>query len=126
MKLYLAGPMTGFPRWNFDAFEAGAERLRLAGFEVVSPAELDLADGFDPDAPAHLFTRDDLLRALRRDFELVLQSDGVALLDDWTRSKGATAEQAVARAAGIPAHHITLWTIGGPRYFTPSEGTTKQ
>lgn len=114
MRLYLAGPMTGYPRWNFDAFERGASALRSAGFEVISPAEVDLAEGFDPDAPAHLYTREDLLAALRRDAELVLASDGVALLDGWRQSKGALAERALARAARIPARPVALWLADGP------------
>ncbi|QOP65158.1 MazG-like pyrophosphatase [Arthrobacter phage Phives] len=122
MRLYLAGPMTGYPRWNFDAFERGASALRSAGFEVISPAEVDLAEGFDPDAPAHLYTREDLLAALRRDADLVLASDGVALLDGWRQSKGALAERALARAAGIPARPVVLWLTDGP---TPQEGTTE-
>lgn len=120
MRLYLAGPMTGYPRWNFDAFERGASALRSAGFDVVSPAETDLAEGFDPDAPAELFTREHLLAALRRDAELVLASDGVALLDGWRHSKGALAERALARAAGLPARPLPLWLADGP---TLQEGT---
>ncbi|AYN59114.1 nucleoside 2-deoxyribosyltransferase [Arthrobacter phage Yang] len=119
MRLYLAGPMTGYPRWNFDAFLAGASALRRAGFEVLCPAEADLAEGFDPDAPAHYFTREDLLRALRRDAELVLASDGVALLDGWRHSKGALAERALARAAGLRARPVAHWLNDGP---TPTEG----
>lgn len=113
--------MTGYPRWNFDAFERGASALRSAGFEVLSPAESDLAEGFDPDAPADLFTREHLIAALRRDVELVLNSDGVALLDGWRHSKGALAERALARAAGIPARPLALWLADGPSHTT--EGT---
>ncbi|UDL14634.1 nucleoside deoxyribosyltransferase [Arthrobacter phage KeAlii] len=120
MQLYLAGPMTGYPRWNFDAFERGASVLRSAGFVVVSPAETDLAEGFDPDAPPELFTREHLIAALRRDTELVLASDGVALLDGWRQSKGALAERALARAAGIPARPLALWLNDGPSLL---EGT---
>ncbi|QNO12689.1 nucleoside deoxyribosyltransferase [Arthrobacter phage Snek] len=120
MRLYLAGPMTGYPRWNFDAFERGASALRSAGFEVVCPAEADLAEGFDPDAPAELFTREHLIAALRRDVELVLESDGVALLDGWRQSKGALAERSLARAAGIPARPLISWLNDGPR--NPLEG----
>ncbi|QGZ17325.1 nucleoside deoxyribosyltransferase [Arthrobacter phage Powerpuff] len=119
MRLYLAGPMTGYPRWNFDAFERGASALRSAGFEVLCPAEADLAEGFDPDAPEHHFTREHLLAALRRDAEMVLASDGVALLDGWRHSKGALAERALARAAGLPARPVALWLADGP---TPQEG----
>ncbi|UIW13283.1 nucleoside deoxyribosyltransferase [Arthrobacter phage Crewmate] len=122
MRLYLAGPMTGYPRWNFDAFLAGASALRRAGFDVLCPAEADLAEGFDPDAPAHHFTREHLLAALRRDAEMVLSSDGVALLDGWRHSKGALAERALARAAGLPARPVALWLADGP---TPTEGPTQ-
>lgn len=109
MRLYLAGPMTGKPRWNFDAFEKAAAELRAAGFEVVSPAEADLEAGFDPDAPVADFTLGDLRAALARDVQLVLESDGVALLPGWIDSKGAWAEYALAAAARIPSTSVEGW-----------------
>lgn len=114
MRLYVAGPMTGYPRWNFGAFERATAALRGAGFTVVSPAEVDLEEGFDPTAPVENYTREHLLAALRRDAELVLASDGVALLEGWRYSKGALAERALARAAGIPARPVALWLNDGP------------
>lgn len=39
--LYVGGPMTGFPQFNFPAFDAASADLRRRGFTVVSPAELD-------------------------------------------------------------------------------------
>lgn len=48
MKLYLGGPMTGYPEFNFPAFHAAAAVLRADGHEVWSPAEFDLTEGFDP------------------------------------------------------------------------------
>jgi hypothetical protein len=59
MKVYLAGPMTGYPRWNFDAFDEAARQLRSDGHDVVSPHELDLERGFDPDAPVEVFRKND-------------------------------------------------------------------
>ena len=48
MKLYIAGPMTGYPEWNFPAFREAARELRMRDFEMVSPAEMDEQDfGFD-------------------------------------------------------------------------------
>lgn len=120
MKLYLAGPMTGYPRWNFDRFERAARLLREAGHEVISPAEIDLAEGFDPDAPVEAFTREHLIAALKRDADLVLSSEGVALLSNWTTSRGATAERALAEAAGIPAKSVALWLLNTPQFL---EGT---
>lgn len=102
MKLYLAGPMTGYPRWNFDAFHEAAARLRAAGYKVVSPAEIDEALGFNPDAPVAAFTKADLHAAMRRDLGTILYSvDGVALLPGWEDSHGAGVEVTVAQAVGL-------------------------
>jgi hypothetical protein len=49
---------------------------------------------------------------------MVLHSDGVALLDGWRHSKGALAERALARAAGIPARPLALWLADGPSQLT--------
>ena len=44
MKYYIAGPMTGRPNNNFQAFHAAAANLRGQGHEVVNPAELQAPD----------------------------------------------------------------------------------
>jgi nucleoside 2-deoxyribosyltransferase len=92
MKIYLSGPMTGQPRWNFDAFAKAAAYLRAAGFEVISPAELDLIEGFSPDRPVDEFTESDRVYALRRDVRAITEVDGIALLDGWADSVGAQLE----------------------------------
>lgn len=98
MKLYLAGPMTGYPRWNFDAFAEATAQLRAAGYEVVSPAEEDLKRGFDPDAPVEDFSLEDLREAMRRDVAHLFEVDAVALLPGWLNSRGALAESYLADA----------------------------
>lgn len=102
MRLYVAGPMTGIPEWNFPAFDAAAEALRAAGYDVVSPAAIDRALGFDPTAPVDDFTLADYTEALRRDVAFVFEVDGVATLPGWGRSRGARAEVALAEALGKP------------------------
>lgn len=109
MKLYLAGPMTGYPRWNFDAFLAAAADLRAAGYDVVSPAEIELEAGFNPDAPVGDYTEADYHAAMRRDIATVLDVDGVALLPGWSSSRGARVEASVASAVGIPALVLRVW-----------------
>lgn len=104
MRIYLAGPMTGLPRWNYDAFEEATARLRAAGHAVTSPHEMELADGFDPDAPVAQYTKENLHRAMRRDIQAVLQCEAVVLLDGWHLSRGAKLETDVAQAIGTPCY----------------------
>jgi hypothetical protein len=101
--------MTGYPRWNYDAFEAATAQLRAAGYEVVSPTEIDDAFGFDPDAPVEEFTEDDYVAALERDLEAIATCDGIALLPKWFESRGARAEFQYAEALGLPTLPVSLW-----------------
>lgn len=98
---YIAGPMRGYDQFNFPAFLEAAEKLRDAGYVVLSPAEHDLAGGFDPTRPMEE-QGFDLRDALLWDITAVLNSDLVVVLNGWEASQGAQAEIAVALAAGIP------------------------
>lgn len=106
MKLYVAGPMTGLPQFNFPAFDAMAVSLRQAGYEVVSPAELD-----DPeDRAAALASPDGYMHGghhmnktwgdfLARDVKLIADEgvDGIVVLPGWAGSRGARLETFVGR-----------------------------
>lgn len=100
-RIYLSGPMTGYPSHNFPAFAEAAARLREAGFSVISPAEKDLQTGFDPDDPEQAATFD-LRAALEWDVAAVLDSDGVVVLDGWEDSSGAMIEVLTAASMGLP------------------------
>ena len=111
MKLYLAGPMTGYPDFNFPAFERAAQDLRKQGYIVWSPHESDLeaawaashratydpANG-DPGSSTELSHRYFLAEDLRH----VCAADEVAVLDGWESSLGARIETYVAFQLGIP------------------------
>lgn len=110
MKLYLAGPMRGYPEFNFSAFKKCAAELRAMGHEVFSPSEKDEeqhgAAAFkgkveiqDKVAEAVGF---DLRKALLMDLTYICShADGIALMIGWEKSSGATAESATARALGL-------------------------
>lgn len=110
MNVYLAGPMRGYPQYNFPAFTAACRELRAAGYDVQSPHERDLGEGFDPGQSLQ-GQGFDLRAALLWDMGAVLASDAVVVLPGWQDSKGATAEVALAVAADIP--WVTLAEILG-------------
>ncbi|HEV2734883.1 MAG TPA: dATP/dGTP pyrophosphohydrolase domain-containing protein [Longimicrobiaceae bacterium] len=90
-RVYLAGPMTGYPEHNFPAFRAAREHLRALGFDVVCPAELEEA------APLPTWEA-----CMRRDVALVAGCEAVVCLPGWERSRGATVETDLARTLGMP------------------------
>lgn len=105
--LYISGPMTGIPHWNYPAFTDAAAELRAWGFNVISPHELDQDAGKDPEAS---WTAADRREAIARDVEAVAKlADGVAVLDGWAASFGARAEVAVASALSLPIQTIHEW-----------------
>lgn len=106
MRLYVSGPMTGYPEFNYPAFEEATQRLRAAGYDVVSPHELDREAGVDPSVE---FTHADRIAAMKRDLVAVLESDGVATLPGWMASKGAFAEVAAAQSIGLSDRPVSGW-----------------
>lgn len=114
-RIYLAGPMTGLPQFNYPAFIAAAASLRGDGYDVVSPAELDDPDDraaalASPDGSALRYT---LAQAktwgdfLARDVKL-LADDGVraiVVLPGWEKSRGARLETFVgSKMCGMPIY----------------------
>lgn len=114
MRLYLAGPMRGYPRYNFDTFADAAAILRGWGFDVVSPAEMDLALGFDPDS-ADPLPDGFVEHAMRRDVEAILTVDCIVVLPGWEKSSGVEVELTVARALGLPVYRYTADSPGTAR-----------
>jgi hypothetical protein len=90
MKLYVAGPMTGIPEKNFPAFAIATSRLRRKGYEVVSPAELDV------DLPEGTWEA-----CLKRDIARLIHCDGIAVLSGWERSRGANLEVHIGAQLGL-------------------------
>jgi Domain of unknown function (DUF4406) len=106
VKVYLAGPMRGYPDFNFPAFHAATKLLRELGYEVHSPAEVDVNNGFDPTGMAGDVAElgpagFDLNEALLGDLTYILrEADAVVVLPNWDLSEGAQAEAHAARAVG--------------------------
>ena len=100
MRIYIAGPMRGLPRYNFDEFDKAEERLRASGRIPVSPARMDRAIwGFDGSG--------ELTEGMRRetvfpiDVQVIPTCHGMYLLRGWEKSAGAILEVAYAQALGL-------------------------
>lgn len=92
MHIYLSGPMTGYPGWNYPAFQAASAYLRQRDFEVTNPAEVVS----DPNQPWAVLMAE-TLRSL-------LAVDAVVLLPGWEQSKGVNLELAVATRLELPVY----------------------
>lgn len=120
MKIYIAGPMTGIPNFNFPAFNRAAAVLRAEGHSVFNPAERDIErhggvdisfsnDTGDPEQAKRDFNFS-LREALADDTAFICRdADAIAMLPGWENSKGARAEHALAFALG----HTIIYLQGG-------------
>jgi hypothetical protein len=93
-KIYLAGPMSGRPHYNYPAFMKAAHLLRRSGYDVFNPAESTLGLGKDK------------TEYLREDFEWIInEAEGMALLPEWETSEGALAEVYIAKTLQLFIFH---------------------
>ena len=134
-KLYLAGPMRGIPEFNFPAFAQAAKVLRDAGYEVFSPHERDLANGFDPtglsgheDLAAWGFSLGD---ALADDLAYIArEADAIAILPGWEGSAGVQAELAlgvaISKPVGTVVAHLERFPLKPASFFLERWGTPQQ
>ena len=91
--IYLSGPMTGLPEYNYPLFREVAGELREAGHRVYNPAEFP-HKGDPKDFP------------IRKAFAayaafICLEADTIVLLPGWQASKGVLAEKALAENCGL-------------------------
>lgn len=103
-KIYIAGPMSGYEKFNFPAFDRVAYTLRREGWEVFNPAEKDGEEGLDAaavetgDAALAIKCGFDFREAYLWDISRVIESDAIYMLAGWEVSPGACGEHAVAVA----------------------------
>ncbi len=115
MRLYVIGPVTGRENLNRAAFEDAREKLERAGYNVTIPH-----DFIPPDASHEDAMRGSIGRITRRN------RDGVAMLADFSMSRGAKLEREVAIACGLPTHCVGTWLLMAgvaPENDSPEETT---
>lgn len=91
-RVYLSGKMSGLPDLGFPLFHRAAASLRASGYTVINPAELDAQD-----AGKEMTWAD----YLRRDIAQLVTCDAIALLPNWTDSRGAKLEKHIAQELGM-------------------------
>lgn len=113
-RVYLAGPMTGLPEFNFPAFNAEAASLRADGLVVINPAEHGIVEGAE------------WADYLRHDLAGLMSCERIHLLRGWHDSKGARLEVHAAKALGMQITYQDGATLakcdgnhGGPRCADP-------
>lgn len=103
-KIYIAGPMSGYPEFNFPAFYAKEEYFRELGYEVFNPANKEQEKEIDAEA----FAVGDAKKANDAGFDFrdcytwdvnkVIEADAIYMMTGWQYSPGACGEHAVAVA----------------------------
>lgn len=101
LKVYLSGPMTGIPGFNYEYFNRVKNWLRTRGVPAVSPTDVDggqQVTDYSTKKPYGYY----LTEALK----LQLTADAWMGLPGWTKSKGAKREFDIALDLG---HRTFLW-----------------
>jgi hypothetical protein len=86
-SVYIAGPMTGLPAFNYPAFFAEAQRWSDAGWHVENPAN---------GVPLPHWRS-----YMRRAIGQLIKCECICLLPGWTSSRGAVTEWLIASMLGM-------------------------
>jgi hypothetical protein len=126
--VYIAGPMRGYPKFNYPAFDQAEKCLHENfGCAIISPANIDRENGLNEDV---LLTEAEkqLRQCISRDIHVILESvTCIALLEGWQKSRGVAVEVALAKFLGLPifeAFTLELVEDNTPGN-TPADLTTK-
>lgn len=111
--LYIAGPMSGLPDYNYPAFRDAASILAKAGYGVLNPVDNekkrtdDTRWVADNHAPWSWY--------MRRSLEQIAVADGMAVLPRWQNSKGASLEVDLALQLGMKVATVDAWAHDAER-----------
>ena len=94
-QVYICGKVTGDPNY-YKKFLKEEDRLFSLGYEPVNPA-------------ACISRNEEWPKAMRTAIRMMLLCDGVSLLPDWKKSKGAKIEARLARKLGMDVKDNVKW-----------------
>ncbi|MGL4352460.1 MAG: DUF4406 domain-containing protein [Aeromonas popoffii] len=102
VKVYIAGPMSGLPMFNRQAFFAAEAYLQGQGARVMNPAVLP--DGWDHDA------------YMRIAIPMMMACEAVAFLPGWQQSLGARQEFTRAHAFGLDLLQLDMEVVADEQW----------
>lgn len=112
MRIYLAGPMRGFKKFNRPAFVRATELLHAKGHEVFSPSEQDRLRGHAP-------LGDEFKQALKEQIVWITDNaDAMVVLPGWEDSEGCQVEVKLAILLGVPVWGLVGFLTNGPHEVT--------
>jgi len=100
-NIYIAGKVTGDPDYK-KKFIKAEDALYDAGYEPFNPA-------------ASISCNEEWQNAMKKAIRLMMSCDGVALLPDWKKSKGAKIEAKIAKMIDLPIMPLKSWLKTGIR-----------
>ena len=94
MRMYIAGPMTGYKNYNIESFKKAQGLLEGRGYKVYNPADESEKVGFP-------IFGEKLEKLLKHELAQLCTCDGIYLLHGWQDSAGAKRELLLALSLGL-------------------------
>jgi hypothetical protein len=92
--LYIAGPMSHYPEFNYPAFCQARAELQELGYQTLCPTD-NTADSWD--------------NYMRASIAQVIAAEGIAVLPGWELSAGACLEVKIAQTLRMPVLTLDSW-----------------
>jgi hypothetical protein len=130
MKVYIAGPMTGKPAYNNEAFMQAAGIWSSAGHTPITPFAANhivfmrrYGRLFNPHDDQCEYGDAVMLECVAEDMRILCEADAIALLPGWAQSRGALVELALARNLGKKVFDaVTMKEVMCHTKMVPAEG----
>lgn len=100
LTYYLAGPMSGYPEYNFPLFEAVTAVLHSAKISILSPHEID--HGETPETRGSLPYQTYIDAGIK----MLEACQGIILLPGWPQSSGSCNELSRSIDLGMPVYFL--------------------
>jgi hypothetical protein len=117
MIVYIAGPMSNIPLYNFPEFFRAAKILKDEGYEVRNPAVMSINtwinkgiiktfDDWQAGCEIELKNPLPLSVYMRNDYRMLSYCDAIAFLPGWLSSKGALIEFEAAKNMCLDCYEL--------------------